>query len=103
MTSQTFRLFRMAILEQKQVTLFYQGFHREVCPHLLGWKDGREKVLTYQFAGGSSTGLPPGGEWRCLFLDEIEEIRLRAGPWRTGHADSRPETCITRIDTEVRQ
>ena len=30
-----------------------------------------EKALTYQFGGQSSKGLPPGGQWRCLWLAKV--------------------------------
>jgi len=64
------QLFRSAIAERKQVVCVYKGYYREVCPHVLGWKGGHPYVLVYQFGGGSSTGLPPGGEWWWLDIWE---------------------------------
>lgn len=57
-----------------------------VCPHALGWKNGRAKVLAYQVAGITSRGpLPrdPRQRWRSLFVDEIEATSLTDGPWET--------------------
>jgi len=101
MPSATFTIFREAIASRQQVVCTYQSHIREVCPHTLGHKDGQEKALTFQFAGGSSTGLLPGGQWRCLFLAQVEDARLRSGVWHSGEGHSRPQTCVTDVDIEV--
>jgi hypothetical protein len=36
MPSATYQLFREAILSAKQITCDYQGYHRELCPIILG-------------------------------------------------------------------
>lgn len=92
---------RQAIVEHKQVACFYDGHYRECCPHVLGLKRGRQHVLTFQFAGGSSRGLPPEGQWRCMDVDRISGIIVRDGPWRTGESHTRPQTCVDLIDVEV--
>lgn len=101
MPSAAYALFRQAIVERKQVTLMYQGRPREVCPHCIGHKDGQEKVLTYQFGGASSKGLPPGGEWRCLFIDQAQDVTLKEGAWHTGPGHTRPQTCVDNVDVET--
>jgi hypothetical protein len=45
MPSQTYLLFRAAILGRKQVTCLYRGKYRELCPHVLGTKSGQERAL----------------------------------------------------------
>jgi len=95
--SATYELFRQAILEEKQVTCVYNGHRREVCPHIIGHTGGDEKVLAFQFAGETSTRLPPGGEWRCLFLARVQDVGLRDGPW---HAGSEHRT--THVNVHVR-
>jgi hypothetical protein len=62
----TYALLRQAILERKHVIAEYDGFHREMCPHVLGWKDGVRHIFSFQFAGGSSKGLPPEGQWKWM-------------------------------------
>jgi hypothetical protein len=99
--SETFRLFHQAILDQKQITCRYKGFHREVCPHILGHTDETEKVLVYQFAGESSSGLPPGGEWRCLVVSEVHEIKLRDGRWHSGSDHRRSQKCVDKVYVDV--
>lgn len=101
MTSATYAIFRQAIAARKQVICTYQGHVREVCPHTLGHKDGQEKALTFQFAGYSSTGLPPSGQWRCLFLAQVDNAQLRDGPWHSGERHSRSQTCVAEVDIEI--
>jgi hypothetical protein len=72
MPSPTYRLFAQAMAERKQILCRYDGHPRELCPIILGHSQGQEKALTFQFGGGSSKGLPPGGQWRCLFLAKGE-------------------------------
>lgn len=95
----TYTVFRNAILAEQQVTCFYGGHHRELCPHIIGTnKDGEEAVLAWQFAGGSSGRLP---QWRCLKLAGVGRARARAGRWHEGRSHSTTQTCVTRIDLDV--
>lgn len=96
-----YNVFRQAILERKQVTCMYHGHERHVCPHTLGTKNGKEKVLTYQFGGGSSSGLPPDGEWRCMFVEEVSNAQVVEGPWHTNPRHSKPQTCVDSVDVET--
>jgi hypothetical protein len=54
---------------------------REVCPHALGYKDHRRKVLVYQYSGASASGLAKDGAWRCFFLDDIRWTEIIDGAW----------------------
>lgn len=102
-----FELLREAIQNRKQVIAYYQGKRREMCPHVLGYKDGRERCLFYQFAGESSKGIFPTQDprarqnWRCLFLDEISNIELRDGQWHSISWHSKRQTCIDRVEIQV--
>jgi hypothetical protein len=99
-SSQTYEVFRQAVLEKKQVVCVYGGLPREICPHTLGLTNGHEQALSFQF-GQSSSGLPPNGEWRCMKLDGVTGAKLRDGPWHTAPDHSRPQTCVKQIDVEV--
>jgi hypothetical protein len=101
MPSAAYKLFRRAILQEKQVTCIYNGHHRELCPHIIGCTDGEEKVLAFQFGGSSSTKLPPRGEWRCLVLANVTDVRLRDGPWRGGSSHRQQQRCVEDIDLDV--
>ena len=98
----TYAVLRQAILDRRQVTCVFRGHYRELCPHVLGrGKDGTEQVLSFQFGGQSSSRLPPGGEWRCMPVAEMKDVKSHDGPWQTGSGHSRPQTCVRDVDVEV--
>lgn len=103
MASQTYELIKQAVLNKQQVVATYRGHRREMCPHVLGLKDGRLQALFYQFGGASSSGLGPDGSdenWRCIPVSGLGEVSVRAGDWHT--APTRWEqTCVDVVDVEV--
>ncbi|HVV92416.1 MAG TPA: hypothetical protein VHD15_03250 [Hyphomicrobiales bacterium] len=101
MPSRTYVLFRRAMAERRQIVCTYLGFRRELCPIILGHSDGEEKALTFQFAGESTSGLPPGGEWRCLMLAKVSDAGLREGRWHDGPSHRRPQGCVKEVDLDV--
>ena len=101
MPSETYRRIRMAILAEQQITCTYRGRYRELCPHILGHTGGKEKLLAFQFAGESSTHLPPGGEWRCLSVRDMHSLKSRAGPWYAGTGHRREQTCVEQVDIDI--
>jgi len=96
-----YSLIRQAILDKSQIRATYQGRFREMCPHTLGTKNGRRQALFFQFAGESSRGLPPGGEWRCIPVDELVDVSVQEGEWHTDQRHSQPQTCVDEVDVEV--
>jgi len=70
----------------------------------LGRKAGRLHTFFYQFAGGSHRILPmvPGGMggWRCLAVEKLSQVELRADAWHT-EPRARRQTCIDEIDFDV--
>ena len=94
-------ILRDAILHKRQVVCDYGGHRREICPHVMGMKNGKTQVLSYQFGGTSRSGLPAGGEWRCMEVNRIGNPRTRDGKWHTGNRHTQPQTCIDLIDVEV--
>jgi hypothetical protein len=99
--SQTYRSFEQAMSERKQIICMYDGRLRKLCPVILGHSRGEEKALTYQFGGESRSGLPRGGEWRCLFLSNISDVQLRKGRWYTGDSHQQPSGCVEVVDLDV--
>ncbi len=87
-----------AISSKQQVVARYRDQERIFSPHALGTKRGVAHVLVYQYGGGSQSGLPPGGEWRCLNVEELGEIRLEPGAWRTAENVFNPQTCLDEVD-----
>jgi hypothetical protein len=101
MSSPTYRLFRQAMLAEKQVAWLYDGRPRELCPVILGRSKGEEKVLAYQVGGESSKPLPRDGEWKCLWLAKVQGARLREGPWREGARHRTTQTCVEEVDLDI--
>lgn len=104
MPSDTYDQIRQAIINKQQVDAMYNGYYREMCPHVIGTKNGREQALFYQFGGDSSSGLDaPGapGNWRCIPIAGLSSVTVSAGQRHTAPNHSRPQTCVDGIDTEV--
>jgi len=45
--------------------------------------------------------LPPGGQWRCFWLSEVSNARLRDKPWYGGDRHSQPQDCVEIVDLDV--
>jgi len=99
--SGVYSLVREAIINKHRVIATYKGHIREMCPHAIGTKNGRQQALFFQFGGTSSSGLPPGGEWRCIPIGGLDDVLVQPGRWHTAPNHSQPQTCIDVIDVEV--
>jgi hypothetical protein len=100
----TYDIIRRAILNKEQVIATYNGYRREMCPHAIGTKNGRQQVLFYQFGGYSSSGLGPPGSpsnWRCIPISRLSNVETRKGEWYTAPNYSRPQTCVDHVDIDV--
>ncbi len=86
---------------RKQIFCPYDGYPRKLCPIILGYSQGQEKALTFQFGGESKSGLPPGGQWRCLWLSKVGNIQLRDGPWYVGSSHTQPQDCVEIVEVDV--
>ncbi|HEX5927837.1 MAG TPA: hypothetical protein VFY48_00400 [Solirubrobacterales bacterium] len=93
-------LLRQAIAERRCVEAVFGGYRRGLCPHVLGTRDGELRVLCFQYAGGGSRGLEPGGDWRCLPLAGLSQVATVDGRWRT-KPHSQPQRCIEEVEIEV--
>ncbi|MCA1681650.1 MAG: WYL domain-containing protein [Actinobacteria bacterium] len=64
-----------ALRERRPVRLSYHGRLRTVCPHALGWKNGKAMLLAYQIGGQTgSLSADPRQRWRNLFVHEIDHV-----------------------------
>jgi len=95
---------RAAIRRRRPVEMLTPaGRLRQACPHALGHKDYRLKVLVFQFSGESASSLPSDGAWRSFFLDEIASVKIIDGPWRSGrNSIAKIETSFDHIDCAAR-
>jgi hypothetical protein len=104
MISTNYSTIRTAILGKKHVVATFQGHVREMCPHVIGTKGGRERALFYQFGGTSSSGpiIPNSPKnWRCIPIEGLSNISVRQGAWHSGVNHSQPQTCVDEIDVQV--
>lgn len=99
--SEIYDLFAKAIRTRRQVYCHYAGSERALCPHILGHSKGQEVALAFQFGGESRSGLPAGGQWRCLYLDGVSAGRLHEGSWHTGSLHGQPQFCVDSVDLDV--
>jgi hypothetical protein len=101
-TSGTYALIEQAMRERSRVACVYQGKRGEICPIVLGWTDGREKVLAYQVGGESSRPLRgPETRWRCMWIDEVSEATLVEGAWVSESTHKSSQTCVKDVDLDV--
>src|SRR4051794_26552956 len=102
--SETYKLLRLAAACRQPVAAVYDGLPRLLCPHVLGRKAGRLHAFVYQFGGSSHSGLPMNAErvgvWRCLAVEKLSQVELRANPWHTELRSPR-QTCIDEIDFDA--
>lgn len=93
-----------ALVQRRVVAARYHGHQRLLCPHALGWKNGRAKVLAYQAAGTTSHGgLPadPAQRWRSMFIDEIDQPALTDGEWQTADNYTPASNGIDELEIDV--
>jgi hypothetical protein len=104
---EVYAMIREAILNRDIVIASYHGCAREMCPHVIGKKNGRAQALLYQFAGGSSSGLQPDGSpanWRCLRVDELSDVAIKksTGEWHTAsNYSAAAQHCVDEIELKV--
>ena len=104
MNSNTYEMVRKAIIEKKQIVAVYQEHKREMCPHVIGTKNGRNQALFYQFGGTSSSGIIDSGSknnWRCIPIDGLNIVEVRDGDWYSFSGHTKPQTCVDEVDVEV--
>jgi len=74
-----------SLIERRAVQATYNGRQRLLCPHALGWKNGRAKVLAHQADATTSHGpaTDPRQQWRSMFIDKIDDAVITDNPWQT--------------------
>ena len=94
-----------AVAGRRPISAVYHEYPRQFCPHRLGRNSkGERRVLCYQYGGESESGLGPPGSpsnWRCIALEELTQVKLLRGSWRTAPNHSRPAHCIVHVDIDA--
>ncbi len=100
-----YRLIWTAVANRRPIKATYQGRLRLFCPHRLGRnREGRLRVLCYQYGGDSSSKLEPSGSpanWRCIALEKLKRVQLLEGAWHTAANHSRPGSCVAEADIDA--
>jgi hypothetical protein len=91
-----------ALRQRRPVQATYHGQRRVLCPHVLGWKNGRARVLAYQTGGtGHSAPPTPSQQWRSMFVDEISDVIVIDQPWQTAQNYTGTSNGIDQIEARV--
>lgn len=100
-----YRLVWTAVENKWTIEAIYRGRPRLFCPHRLGRnREGRLRVLCYQYGGDSKSGLQPEGSpanWRCIEMEKLSRVRLVESAWHTAPNHSRPGSCVLEADIDV--
>ena len=100
-----YRLIWTAVAKKRPISAVYKERFRLFCPHRLGRnREGKCRVLCYQYGGDSETGLAPIGSpenWRCVVFEKLRRVVLLNGPWKSAPNHSRPATCIVEADIDA--
>lgn len=86
--------------ERRPIRASYHGRLRVICPHAIGWKNGRAKVLVFQTAVIGAPSSDPFG-WRSMFVDEIEGAFLSDDKWHTADNYTRQTTGIDELSAAI--
>lgn len=93
-----------ALNQRRTVRAYYHGRERILCPHALGWKNGRPKVLSLQAGGTTSRGPVPADpqqRWRSMFIDQIENPVITDDTWQTADNYLPHSNGIDDIEIEI--
>lgn len=94
-----------ALRRKQPVCCVYEELERFLCPHVLGTnRAGQRRMFCYQYGGDSRSGLQPptgAGNWRCLAVDKVDQVRLLHQDWRT--EAHRPQRCVEQVEADVDQ
>ncbi len=100
-----YQLLRTAVVGKRPVRGVYNGRDRWLCPHRLGRNhEGQLRVLCYQYAGQSGSGLQAAGSpgnWRCIAVEKLSRVELLEDAWHTAPNHSRPQTCVAEVDVDA--
>ena len=100
-----YQLLRTAVVNKRPIRGAYDSRDRWLCPHRLGRNPrGQLRVLCYQYAGQSESGLQAPGSpanWRCIAVEKLSRVELLEDAWYTAPNHPRPQTCIAEVDVDT--
>jgi hypothetical protein len=100
-----YQLLQTAVVNKRPIRATYSSSDRWFCPHRLGRSHERQlRVLCYQYAGQSGSGLRAAGSpsnWRCLAVEKLSRVELLQDAGQTAPNHSRPQTCVAEVDVDA--
>jgi hypothetical protein len=104
--SGTYRTVRGAVARRASLVATYDGYERQLSPHVVGFAaGGAERALCYQYGGDTSSGpvtaRPEADRWRCFDLARLEVHRVVEDEFRTGPREQPTQTCVRLVDLTV--
>src|SRR2546430_7819845 len=99
----TLRYERMwrAVRNREPLSFSYDNKLREAQPIILGYSaDGQEALIAYQTGGQTSPHRTLPG-WRCFYLEDVRDIKLRKGDWREGDSHKQDQSCVQYVDVNI--
>jgi predicted DNA-binding transcriptional regulator YafY len=98
----TWAVLEAALRQHRPVQVSYRGHQREISPHALGIKDRRAMLLAYQTNNHTNAPAEPADpqrQWRCMYLDQINDITPADPTHRWQTADNyNPDHPFPNID-----
>ena len=91
-------ILELALLERRPVQAVYHGRARQLCPHALGWKNGRAKVLAHQ---ADDHATDPRQQWLSLFIDELHDTAITDQPWQSAPNHTPHTNGIDQLDAHI--
>ena len=96
-------LIAQAIREKRCLTGFHKGTRRRFAQHAVGFtRKGIPAAFVFQYGGGTTTGLPRYGQWRCMHFHDLRHVHENGDRWRSqpNYSLSR-QTCLKQIALAV--
>lgn len=90
-----------AIRNRQALSGSYQNRQRVFSPLALGHKGTTPRVLVFQTVGSSRSRLPTRGDFRCLNVDRLTNVRPAPGGWREAAAGWHPQSCMDSVEVAI--
>ena len=103
MSTNSYQLLLTALNMRTSCYALYDNHPRYFCPHVIGYKDGVEQVLCWQYAGTSSKPLPAEGMWKCLTISKMVGLTTTDQAWHPGQPGKTgvPTPCVDQVEAII--
>jgi len=94
--------FAWLLLRRQPVAAIYDGLLRLLCPHVLGGSQVGSMCFCLSVWRQQQQWSDAGrsGDWRCLAVEKLSQVKLRAEAWHTEPRSVR-QTCVDEIEFDA--